>query len=437
MKSQESRRNLVKSAAALYTTNIFTGKVFGANGNLEVGFIGMGRMGQGNMRAAMAQDNLRIASVCDIYKPNLDKAVELSAKQSTGAARAIKDFREVLADKSIDAVCISTPDHWHPYMAIEACKAGKDVYVEKPISVTIEEGQKMVQAARKYKRVVQAGTMQRSGKHFIDACELVRQGRIGEVTVVKTWNYGNGRVEGIGSPADGAPPSDLDWDMWLGPAPNRPFNANRFGVDPKAFSHFRWFWDYAGGMMTDWGVHVLDIARMGMAEPMPRSCSAFGQKFLVQDNRETPDTLSAIYEFPKFIAHYENRMFNSNSMFKQGYGTMFHGTKGTMFVDRSLYRIHPESSGPNVPPAEVVEVKSSNNSNNAHWANFVDCIKSRQRPASDIEICYKSTVTCLLANISILSKQRVDWDESNDTIAQPSLRKFMRREERSPWKLKV
>ena len=169
---------------------------------------------------------------------------------------------------------------------------------------------------------------------------------------------------------------------------------------------------------------------------MPRAVSAMGQKFVIQDNRDTPDTLSALYEFPKFMAQYENRMFNANSMFKQGYGTMFHGTKGTLFVDRSLYRIHPEGGTPTETP-EIVEVKSSDNSNVKHWANFLECIKSRQRPAADIEICYKSTVTCLLANISIISKQRVDWDDANDRIAQPELRKYMSRPERAPWKIVV
>jgi predicted dehydrogenase len=434
MHTQTSRRDLAKSAAALFTTNLFTGRIFGANDTLQTAFIGMGRMGTGNLNAAMKQDRLRAVAVCDVYKPALDAAVARTNGQPGGPARPVKDFREILADRSIDAVCISTPDHWHAYMTVEACKANKDIYVEKPVSVTIEEGQKMVRAARKYNRVVQAGTMQRSGKHFIEACELVNQGRIGEVTAVKTWNYSNSEVEGIGNPPNGAPPADLDWDMWLGPAPKQEFNKNRWGVDPKAFSHFRWFWDFAGGMMTDWGVHVLDIARMGTGEPMPVAVAAMGRKFLITDNRDTPDTLSAVYEFPKFLAHYENRMFNANSMFKQGYGTMFHGTKATLFVDRSLYRIVPESRDAS---AEVVEVKSSNNSNVAHWANFLECIRNRQRPNSDIEICYKSTVTCLLANISILSRQRVDWDDANDRIAQPDLRKYMRREERAPWKIVV
>ncbi len=433
MSNTSLRRDLLKSAAAVYTTNLFTGKVFGANDKIETAFIGMGRMGTGNLSAAMKQDKLHVAAVCDVYKPALDAAVAKTASQPGGAARGIADFREIMADRTIDAVCIATPDHWHAYMEVEACKAGKDVYVEKPISVTIEEGQKMVQAARKYNRVVQAGTMQRSGKHFIEACELVRQGRIGEVTSVKTWNYGNSKREGIGNPPDGAPPADLNWDMWLGPAPKHEFNKNRWGVDPKAFSHFRWFWDYAGGMMTDWGVHVLDIGRMGTGEPMPRSVAALGNKFLIEDNRDTPDTLSVIYEFPKFLASYENRTFNANSMFKQGYGTMFHGTKATMFVDRSLYRIYPEQG----EGTEIIEVKSSNNMNVDHWANFLDCIRTRQRPASDIEICYKSTVTCLLANISLIARKRVDWDEANDRIAQPDLRGYMKREERAPWKILV
>ena len=190
---------LTKSAAALFTTNIFTGQVRGANDKINAAFIGVGRMGQGNLGSAMKQDNLEVVAICDIYKPNLEKAVGMTK----GRAKGLTDFREVLADRSIDVVNISTPDHWHPYMTIEACKAGKDVYVEKPICVTIEEGQKMVQAARKYKRVVQAGTMQRSGTHFQEATKLVMDGAIGKVTAIKTWNYGLADPVGIGNPPDG------------------------------------------------------------------------------------------------------------------------------------------------------------------------------------------------------------------------------------------
>src|SRR5580700_8553105 len=303
------RREFLKSAgAAALTTSLFTGKVRGANDKIAAAFIGMGKMGRANLHFAMGQENLVPVAVCDVFQRNLDWAVRDSKNQ----AKPYRDFREVLADKSIDIVCISTPDHWHAYMTVEACKARKDVYVEKPICVVVDEGVKMVEAARKYERVVQAGTMQRSAAHFKKAVEIVRSGALGQLTFVRTWNYGNEPQEGYGNPPDIEPPSTLDWDMWLGPAPKVPYNANRFGVDPedKYFSSFRWFWDYAGGMMTDWGVHLLDIVQWAFDEAMPRSATASGGKFYLRDNRETPDTLQVTFEYPGFLAVYENRESN-------------------------------------------------------------------------------------------------------------------------------
>lgn len=429
------RREFFKSAAvaAGLTTNIFPSLLKGANDKIQAAFIGVGRMGQGNLEAAMKQENLVPVAVCDVYEPNLEKSFELASKNPHNATvRKVKDFREILADKSIDVVNISTPDHWHAYMTVEACKAGKDVYVEKPISVTIEEGQLMVKAARKYNRVVQCGTQQRSQTHYQQLTKLLREGAIGDVTFVRTGNYGYMPPEGIGAPPDEAPPADLDWDMWLGPAPKRPFNKNRFGVDPKNFSHFRWFWDYAGGMMTDWGVHVLDIVQMAFGEVQPTAIAAFGQKTYLKDNRETPDTLDAIYEYPNFIATYENRYGNAASPFPYG-NTAFHGSEGTLYCDRSGFRIVP-ARGSKIEP---MEVKRSDNGNREHWANFLECVKTRQRPASDIEICHKSTTTCLLANVSIRSKLRVDFDPATERIAQAEARKYASREARKPWKITV
>ncbi len=431
------RRDFIKTAGAALTTQIFTGAVKGANDRVSAAFIGMGRMGTSNLEVAMRQPNVEVVAVCDVYQPHLEKAIAATGRgpnREPGArtpARGVTDFREILHDKSIDVVCIATPDHWHAYMTVEACKNGKDVYVEKPICVVVEEGRKMVQAARKYNRVVQAGTMQRSGKHFQQACEIVRSGQLGRVTFVRTWNYSN--ENGIGNPPDGAPVPGLDWEMWLGPAPEHAFNANRFGVDPKKFSHFRWFWDYAGGMMTDWGIHLLDIVQMAFDEATPTAITALGEKFFIQDNTDTPDTLQVTYEYPGFITTYENRLGNANSMFKQGYGILFHGTKGTMFVDRSRYEVFPEKNS----DLQAVEVKSSNNSNMAHWANFLDCVKTRQRPISDIEIGHRSTTTALLGNVALRSKMRIDWDAKTETTAQPAARKYLHREYRKPWKLEV
>ena len=427
----ETRRTFVQSAAAALSTQIFTGNVRGANDRIAAAFIGMGKMGRDNLRYAMRQPNLEAVAVCDVYSRNLNWAVELSKNK----ARPVHDFREILADKSIDAVCIATPDHWHAYMTVEACKAGKDVYVEKPVSVTIDEATKMVEAARKYNRVVQAGTMQRSAMHFQKAVELVRSGELGKITFVRTWNYEHQGEDGIGNPPDSDPPKGLNWDMWLGPAPQRLYNPNRFGVDPadKYFSRFRWFWDYAGGMMTDWGVHLLDIVQWAFNEAMPTSVTASGRKFYLQDNRETPDTLQVTYEYPGFIAVYENRDANEQSMFDRGYGILFHADRGTLFVDRREVRLISEKGS----TLMSWKMDYTSGGNFEHWANFLDCMRTRQRPASDIEKCRRSTTACHLGNIALRSRQRVDFDAERWTIAQTEAAKYASREYRSPWKLEV
>jgi len=427
-----NRRDFFKSAAtAALTTQIFTGNLRGANDKLSAAFIGMGKMGRSNLSAAMRQENVVVSAVCDVFDRNLDMAVAATK----GQAKGVRDFREILADKSIDVVCISTPDHWHAYMTVEACKAGKDVYVEKPICVTVDEGVKMVQAARKYKRVVQAGTMQRSAVHFAKAVEIVRSGQLGKVTFVRTWNYGHAEPAGIGNPPDSEPPSTLNWDMWLGPAPKHAFNANRFGVDPadKYFSNFRWFWDYAGGMMTDWGVHWLDIVQWAFNEQMPESIAAMGGKLYLQDNRDTPDTLQVTYEYPGFIAVYENRENNSQSMFQKSGGVLFHGDKGTLYVDRSGYQVIPEKGS----TLEASEMKSTSGGNREHWTNFLECVRTRQQPTSDIEKCQHSTTTCLLGNVALRSRMRVDFDAAKWTVAQSEAKKYLTREYRKPWKLVV
>jgi predicted dehydrogenase len=417
--SETPRREFLTAASAAFTINLFASNFQGANNKITAAFIGTGRMGLSNIASAKKQENLVIAGVCDVYEPDLAKGAAAAGE----VVKTYRDFREVLADKSIDVVRVSTPDHWHAYQTIEACKAGKDVYVEKPIGVTIDEGQKMVAAARKYKRVVQAGTMQRSAVHFQKAAEIVNSGMLGTITFVRSWNAGLQQQEGIGSPADAEPPKDLDWDMWLGPAQKRPFNANRFGVDPKAFSHSRWLWDYAGGMMTDWGVHWLDIVQMAFNETMPVFAVALGGRFWLKDNRETPDIIQVTYEYPGFLATYENRTGHSQVIHGSGGGILFQGTKATLFVDRSRYAIIPERNS----SVAAEEVKATDSGNARHWANFLECVRTRNKPISDIEICHKSTTTCHLGNIALRSKLRVDFDPAREAVAQPEARKYMAR----------
>jgi predicted dehydrogenase len=422
MSDKIDRREFIKSSVAgtvaagvALTGNKATARTVGANDRIVIGVIGTGRMGQSNLNDFIKQPDVGVAAVCDVFGPNLDKAAQKADK----AAR-LQDFRRVLDRKDVDAVVIATPDHWHAPAMMMACQAGKDVYVEKPISLTVEEGRRMVQAARRYNRVVQVGTQQRSGLHFQKAVEIVRSGKLGKISFVRTWNFGNQYPQGIGNPPDSDPPDGLDWDTWLGPAPRVRFNANRFGVAPDRWSSFRYFWDYAGGMMTDWGVHLIDIVQWAMNVDYPARVSATGGKLYLEDNRETPDTLVATYEYPGFVCTYENRECNGSSINGQGYGIMFHGTEGTLYVNREFFEILPEKKpGPDKKPIDRIDPLKEQHSNNEHLAhvrNFLDCVKSRQKPISDIEVGHRSTSACLLANVSYRSGQSITWDGKTERI---------------------
>ncbi len=429
------RRAFLKAAGgAALTTSLFPGNVRGANDRISLGFIGVGQMGSGNLGYAAKVPGFQISAVCDVYQPTLERAQAQANRLGFEGVKAVRDFREILADQSIDAVCISAPDHWHPYMTVEACKAGKDVYVEKPAFVFIDEGPKMVEAARKYKRVVQAGTMQRSGRFFQKAREIVKSGELGEITFCRTFQAGTTKKEGWGKPPDAAPPKGLDWDLWLGPAPKRAFNANRWGVAPDRWSTFRYFWDYAGGAMTDWGVHLLDIVQYVYDEAMPVSISAQGGRFYVDDNVETPDTMMVTYRYPAFVASYESRTANPYPMYDNTYGTSFHGTKATLMVNRGGYSIFP-----NYKSTPVVEekTKAMSDTNVPHWNNWLACIRSRQKPVSDIETCVRTTATCVLANLSLRHGVTLDWDERAFTVKQAAIQPFLKHNYRSPWKLEV
>ena len=431
------RREILAAATTAFTTALFTRNVKGANDRISVGFIGLGAMGSGNLGYALKTPEFQVAAVCDVYKPHEERAVQ-TAKKAGVDVKVVKDFRDVLADKSIDAVCISTPDHWHAYMMVEACKAGKDVYVEKPSCTYIEEGRKMVQAARKYNRIVQAGTMQRSGGYFKKAAELVAGGSIGDITFCHTFQSGSTKKAGYGNPPDSAPPDDLDWDMWLGPAPQRQFNANRWGVKTAGFPTFRYFWDYAGGAMTDWGVHLIDPLHQCFNEVMPTSVAALGDKYYVTDNTETPDTLQATFHYPKFLVTYESRTCNPLPLFgrDQGNGTTIHGTEGTIFVNRSGCWVIPNNKS-SVAAASWEKNPEMSQMNLPHWQNWAACIKSREKPMSEIETCVRSSTVCLLANLSLRFQTRLDWDENSWTVQQDAGKEHLKAQYRSPWKLEV
>jgi len=426
----------VMGTRSLLNAQSTSSRVMGANDRVRIGVLGTGRQGTSDLRAHMALADVDIVAICDVYKPNLERAASVAK-----TAEQYGDFRRVLDRKDVDAVIVGAPDHWHPLMTVMACQAGKDVYVEKPTSVAVGEGRRMVEAARKYSRIVQVGTQQRSATHFQKAVELVRSGRLGPISMVRCWNVGNTAPDGIGNPPDSDPPADLEWDFWLGPAPKVPFNPNRFGVFPDAWSYFRYFWDYAGGMMTDWGVHLIDIVQWAMNVEAPQWVSTSGGKFALTDNRETPDTILATYRYPGFIMTYENRSANGRQINAHGYGIEFYGTNGTLFVDRSGYELVPDQqrrTGGGTEDRMKGETLGSSPDNPTHARNFVDCIKSRQAPICDIEIGHRSSSAAILGNLSYRSGAPVAWDAAAERITgNDRAAALLNREYRKPWALTV
>jgi predicted dehydrogenase len=431
------RRDFIKQSIGAGLSAAAAGaNILGANDRVRIAVIGPGRQGRGVMKTFMRNADAQIVALCDVFQRQMDFAINDARLEGV---ETYKDFRRILDRKDIDAVIVASPDHWHALQTVMACQAGKDVYVEKPVSVTVDEGRKMVQAARKYDRMVQVGTQQRSGDHYQKAAEIIRSGQLGKITFVRTWNFGNQTPGGIGNPPDTNPPDGLDWDMWLGPAPMRPFNQNRFGVHPDRWSSFRWFWDYAGGMMTDWGVHHLDIVQMAMQVEAPVAITAMGGKLALNDNRETPDTLMVTYEYLSeknggFVCAYENRECNAQGWNGHGYGILFHGTDATLYINREYFEITPEKGR----SVEVQRVKNENRQGDAHIRNFLDCVKSRQKPISDIEIGHRSTTTCLLGNVALRSGRRIVWNAKTERIeGDNAASKYLSREYRKPWRLNV
>jgi predicted dehydrogenase len=455
MSDEINRRDFMKRAAAISAATsismagLSTNTVLGANDRIRLGVIGGGRQGTDNMQNFM-KHGVEVAGVCDVFEPNLQKCL----KAAGGKAQTFKDFRQLLDQKDIDVVINATPDHWHALPTVMACQAGKDVYTEKPICVAVEEGKKMVEAARKYKRVVQVGLWQRSNAHFQKAVQLVQDGLLGKVTYVRTWNYSNIYPEGIGNPPDGEPPAGLDWDFWLGPAPKVQYNWNRFGVGDR-WSTFRYFYDYANGWPGDWAVHLMDIVQWAMKVDGPNTITAQGSKFYLQDNSDTPDTLQITWEYPHFVATYENRLCNGNSLFGHGYGIVFHGSDGTMFLDRSGFQVYPEPLSESdyremhrradreerevrgkTPEMKMTQIDDGLLE---HVGNLLECMRTRKTPQSDIEYGYHSSSACLLGNVALRSKERLEWDVGSQKLTKgsPAAQKLLDREYRSPWKLAV
>ncbi len=423
-----SRRRFIKNTALVSGGSAFLPIVSSAgftyfknkilpNDQLNIGAIGINGMGWSNLMSAIKVPGVNVVALCDVDKNVLDKRMAELSKMNidTSKVKTYGDYRKLLDQKDIDAVMIGTPDHWHALIMIHAVEAGKHVYVEKPVGNSIEECRAMVAAQKRYNKIVQAGQWQRSQQHFRDAVDFIKTGQLGNIRTVKVWCY-QGWVKPGEKIPDSEPPAGVDYAMWLGPAPKRKFNANRFHFQ------FRWFWDYAGGLMTDWGVHLMDYAIFGMNADVPKTVSALGGYFAYPDlYQETPDTMGALYEFDKFNLIWDHAMGIDNGLFGKDHGIAFIGNNGTLELDRGGWEVIAENRSKE--KVMVERKKSTDNPLLKHWENFVAAIKSGKQEDLNCPVSTGAHIAtvCQLGNIAYRSKEKITWDKAKQQLTNEKL----------------
>lgn len=434
-----NRREFIRNATfatagiTAFPTILNAGKV-SANDKITVGLIGCKGQGWANLRAFLGQPEVVCAGLCDVDRNILEERAADVEKLAGYRPKLYGDFRKMLEQKDIDAVIVATPDHWHCLPMVYACEAGKDVFVEKPLGNTIQECNIMVKATQRYGRVVQVAQWQRSDPHWKSAVEYVHSGKLGRVRSVRSWSY-VGWKGSIPVEPDTDAPQGVDYDMWLGPAPKRPFNINRFHFT------FRWFWDYAGGLMTDWGVHLLDYALYGMDQYVPKSVMATGGKYAYpNDAMETPDTLMAMYDFGDFGLLWDHTIGIYGANFGRGHGVAFVGEYGTLVVDRSGWEVLPETNSVSAKKdfEPVPKQKSTGKGLQLHVQNFLECMKTREKPVCDIEIGAHIARIAHLGNISYRLGRKVFWDhDKQEFIHDAEANYLVNAHYRKPWTLPV
>jgi predicted dehydrogenase len=439
-----SRRDFSKAAGL--ATALSYSRILGANDRLQIGYIGVGNRGTQVHEAFMEHGDQVTVALCDLR----DDYMAFNAKLSRATPKQYKDYRKLLEDKDVQAVVIATPDHWHALQFVDACHAGKDVYVEKPLSLTVQEGRRMVEVAEKTKRVTQVGIHRRSGKFLQEAVQVVRSGALGHISVCKGWHLQNEWPNGIGNPPDEKPMSETEWDMWLGPAPKVPYNKNR------TYYRFRWFYNYSGGQVTNFGVHYMDMLRWAIGMDAPKAVTVMGGKYAVKDNREIPDTLEALWEFDGgTMMVFSQYNVNSAPGNMQNAEMEIRGTKGTMYIHGNRWEIVPEKVTDVEVPARspvnrelergyrpsmkaAMEPRSAKGSADTafHARNFIDCVKSRAKCNCDILDGHRSTAATLIANIALKQKAYLEWDSKAERFTNnAAANKYLSYQYRAPYKL--
>lgn len=379
---------------------------------VRIGVIGANNMGWSDMKAFFKTEGTSCVAIADVDQSVLEKRASEAEKQQGFRPKLFRDYRKMLEMRDLDVVVIGTPDHWHCLQFCDALAAGKHVYCEKPIGRTIEECKIMLAAARRFsKQLVQVGQWQRSGTHYDSALQHLKSGAIGKVRLVKVWSY-VGWKKAVSVVPDSAAPEGVDYDFWLGPAPRHAFNPNRFHFE------FRWFWDYAGGLMTDWGVHQFDIALVGMGLTTPKTVMASGGKFGYPDaDGDCPDTMQAVYEYDGCTVLWEHALGIDGGPYDRPEGIAFIGNDATLVIDRSKWAILPERQKDekgifHFKTEKLPEQWGTNDYIERHTRNLLDCIRDQtpEKLNCGIETAANIAINCCMGNIAQRVGRKLTWD---------------------------
>jgi len=437
MKADSTRRVFLRGSTAAVGIGL-AAKALGADGQtppsdaIRMGFVGIGPMGSGHLRGFSARSDVAVAAICDVFQHKVDAAV----KRLKGTAKGTTDFRRVLERKDVDAVVIATPPHWHAIIAVQAAQAEKDFYVEKPMTMYVGESQAIVKAARRYQRITQVGTQIHAGGNYRRVVEIVRSGVLGPINLVRTFLVMNAGRGGIGKPANCPPPKGLDWDMWIGPGPMRPYNP---ALTRGAGAGHCWFMDYSGGWIPGMAPHIIDLPiwALELGHPVQTSCS--GGRFVIDDVADCPDVQEALFRYPNLVMTWMMDLTNSYGFDFQGkggrarrLGVYFHGEKATLYSGYGSHTIIPEDDpsrtlelpGPSLPPSV------------GHHPEWLECIRARRQPSCNVFYHHKVNVPICLANLSYAIGRSVQFDPETETIVgDEEASKLLMPVYREPWTL--
>ncbi len=429
-----TRRDFLKTASVMAAGSVFTldsfpkpGREIPASDKIRIGLIGANGMGFNDLTSFLKNADAECTAICDIDRNVLNNRTDALIKLGFPKPKLYVDYRKMLENKDIDAVIIGTPDHWHCLIMVDALEAGKHAYVEKPIGNSIAEINIMQKAVKKNSKIVQVGQWQRSQPHFVDAVNYLKSGKLGRIRTCKTWSYVDwkGPVPNV---ADSPVPEGVNYDMWLGPAQKRPFNKNRFHFT------FRWYWDYAGGLMTDWGVHMIDYILYGMGKQIPESVMAIGGKYAFPDDAmETPDTMTAVYDFKDFTMLWEHTIGIGLGNWRRPHGMSYIGENGTLILDRNGWEVVPEKK--RVEPVPVQ--KNIGNGLDIHVRNFLDCIKNNTpgKLKADINAGRDVALVAQMGNIAFRTGEKVRWDNQKQSFNSSAANKLIIPEYHNGWTL--